>query len=93
MFAYVRKCAYICKVFKVITRGKDIILKLKVMLKAKESVILVGYGERKYLKDLFRVSYPTVIKSLNGSVNTKLQRKIRKAAIERGGTEYQPLNK
>jgi len=63
------------------------------MLKAKKSKILVAHGERKYLKELFKTSYVTVTKALGGSENTDMQRRIRKAAVERGGTEYQPLNK
>lgn len=63
------------------------------MLKQKNSKILVEYGEKKYLKNLFATSYPTIIKALDGSTNSDLQRKIRKAAMERGGKEYQPLNK
>ena len=55
------------------------------MLKGKKSKILVAYGESKYLKDLFKVSYVTVGRALNGSGGTDLQRRIRKAAIERGG--------
>lgn len=63
------------------------------MLKAEKSKILVSHGEGKYLKELFKTSYVTVNKALGGSENTDLQRRIRKAAVERGGQEYQPLNK
>jgi hypothetical protein len=80
-------------VFQFKTGGKVRKYNYKTMLKAKKSKILVSHGEGKYLKDLFATSYVTVNKALNGSENTDLQRRIRKAAVERGGTEYQPLNK
>ena len=49
--------------------------------------ILVANGEKKALKELFDVSYPTVRGALNGKQSTSLSYKIRKAAIERGGVE------
>ena len=62
------------------------------MLKGKKNPILVPHGEKKHLKKLFSVSYNTLTKALNGNTNTELQRRIRKAAIECGGKEYEPLN-
>lgn len=63
------------------------------MLKGKKNRIWVGYGEGKQLKKIFNTSYVTVNKALSGNANTDLQRRIRKAAMERGGMEIQPLNK
>lgn len=47
--------------------------------------VLVEYGERRYLADLFKTSLPTVRAALRGQTNTALARKIRTAAIKRGG--------
>lgn len=52
-----------------------------------KTIIKVKHSERKYLAELFDVTYPTVRKALNGKQATDLQRRIRKAAIERGGQE------
>jgi hypothetical protein len=49
--------------------------------------ILVDKGEKLALKTLFKTSYPTVRKALNGKGNSKLIYQIRKAALERGGLE------
>lgn len=54
--------------------------------------ILTAVGEKKELMKIFDVSHVTVRRSLNGEIDTELARKIRKAAIERGGVE-QPKNK
>lgn len=47
--------------------------------------VLVEYGERKYLADLFKTTLPTVRAALRGQTNTALAKKIRAAAIKRGG--------
>lgn len=52
-----------------------------------KTIIKVKHTERKYLAKLFKVTYPTVRKALNGNKKTDLQKRIRKAAIERGGQE------
>lgn len=49
--------------------------------------ILVDLGEKQNLKRIFKTSYPTVRKALNGKSESKLSFQIRKAAIERGGLE------
>ncbi|MZP67207.1 MAG: hypothetical protein GT597_13795 [Bacteroidales bacterium] len=49
--------------------------------------ILVRMGEKRKLMKLFEVSHVTVRESLRGNVSTELGRKIRKAALERGGIE------
>lgn len=54
---------------------------------SKQSEILVGYGERQKLMAIFRTSYPTVRAALRGKTNTDLARKIRTAALKRGGVE------
>lgn len=54
-----------------------------------QNLILVNVGEKKKLKDLFGVSYPTVRKALRGEANTPLLLKIREAAIKRGGVEVE----
>jgi len=51
--------------------------------------ILVANGEKKALKELFKVSYPTVRDALKGKQSTSLSYNIRKAAIERGGVEIE----
>ncbi len=49
--------------------------------------ILIPFGEAQRLGSLFHVSQPTIRRALRGKVDTDLSRKIRKAAIERGGVE------
>jgi hypothetical protein len=49
--------------------------------------ILVKQGEKKELAKLFRKSHVTIRRALRGSTETLLAKKIRKAAIERGGME------
>jgi hypothetical protein len=51
--------------------------------------ILVANGEKKALKELFNVSYPTVRDALKGKQSTSLSYNIRKSAIERGGVEIE----
>lgn len=47
--------------------------------------VLVEYGERKALAVIFNTSLPTVRAALRGETNTTLAKKIRAAAIKRGG--------
>ena len=49
--------------------------------------VLLRRGERKELRRIFGVSEPTVIHALKFSTASELARKIRKAAIDRGGVE------
>jgi hypothetical protein len=51
--------------------------------------ILTRFGERKALCEIFEVTMPTVRSALAGSSRTKLAKRIRKAAIERGGMEVE----
>ncbi len=51
--------------------------------------ILVENGDKKELRRIFGVSYPTIRKALNGNSKSLLSVKIRKAAIERGGMEVE----
>ena len=57
--------------------------------------ILVKDGERKFLKELFNTTYPTVRSALRGYSKTELARNIRMAAIARGGVEIEdaPITK
>lgn len=54
--------------------------------------VLVEYGERQYLADLFETSLPTVRAALRGQTNTALAKKIRTAAIKRGGVVVNNTN-
>lgn len=47
--------------------------------------VLTEHGERKYLGKLFGVSQLTIRRALDGQTNTALAKKIRIAAIRRGG--------
>ena len=58
-----------------------------------EKVILVNIGEKKKLKELFGVTYPTVRKALRGDASTPLLIQIREAAIKRGGVEVEEAKK
>ena len=58
-----------------------------------KKVILVQNGEKKKLKELFCVSYPTVRRALRGEADTPLITQIRQAAIERGGAEVERSEK
>ena len=57
--------------------------------------ILVKDGERKFLKELFDTSYPTVRGALRGETSSDLAKAIRLAAIARGGVEIEsdPITK
>ena len=47
--------------------------------------VVIQHGESKELGRIFRVSQPTIRRALNGETNTPLAKKIRTAAIKRGG--------
>ena len=47
--------------------------------------VLTQHGERKYLGQLFKVSQLTIRRALDGETNTPLAKRIRVAAIKRGG--------
>ena len=47
--------------------------------------IILEYGERKVLGELFKVSQRTIRRSLSCETNTDLAKKIRKVALSRGG--------
>ncbi len=47
--------------------------------------ILTQHGERGELGRIFKVSQVTIRRALNGETNTPLAKKIRTAAIKRGG--------
>lgn len=49
--------------------------------------ILTVPGEKKKLMKIFNKSHVTVRRALNGEIDTPIAKKIRKAAIERGGVE------
>ena len=49
--------------------------------------ILVANGEKVFLKQYFKTTYPTVRDALNGKTNSDLAKKIRFVAIKRGGME------
>lgn len=49
--------------------------------------VLVAVGEKKQLMKIFNKSHVTIRRALNGEIDTPLARKIRNAAIERGGVE------
>ncbi|HBG41929.1 MAG TPA: hypothetical protein DEF88_14525 [Porphyromonadaceae bacterium] len=49
--------------------------------------ILTKYGERGKLAKLFNVSEVTVRNALKGRTRSELSDRIRKAALERGGSE------
>ncbi len=54
--------------------------------------VLVEYGERQYLANMFKTSLPTVRAALRGQTNTALARRIRAAAIKRGGVVVNNTN-
>lgn len=49
--------------------------------------ILTEQGERMILGKMFGVSQPTIRRALNGTTQTDLAKRIRKAALQRGGVE------
>jgi hypothetical protein len=51
--------------------------------------ILVKHGDKKMLMKIFGCSHVTVREALRGNVTSELGIKIRKAALERGGSEAQ----
>lgn len=59
---------------------------------SKQSVIWVSHGESKQLAAIFKKSYPTIRKALRGEVDNELARRIRTAALRRGGKELTQVN-
>ena len=53
--------------------------------------ILVGTGVKGKLKEMFRVSSPTVRFALRGETSTLLAQKIRGAALKMGGVEKKQI--
>lgn len=53
----------------------------------RKNKILVAWGEKKALEKIFNASNVTVRLALRGEWDSPLCRRIRKAAIERGGVE------
>lgn len=47
--------------------------------------IILEYGERKVLGEIFNVSQLTIRRALSCKTNTDLAKKIRKVALDRGG--------
>ncbi len=47
--------------------------------------IILEYGERKILGEIFKVSQLTIRRALTYKTNTDLAKKIRKLALDRGG--------
>lgn len=47
--------------------------------------IILEYGERKVLGEIFKVSQRTIRRALSCETNTDLAKKIRKVALDRGG--------
>lgn len=47
--------------------------------------IILEYGERKILGEIFKVSQLTIRRALTYKTNTDLAKKIRKLALNRGG--------
>lgn len=53
--------------------------------------IIVSHGEKKRLAELFNHGMPYIRKALVGEMDTLEALRIRKAALERGGIEVQPI--
>jgi len=56
------------------------------------STIITKHKEKTQLARLFGVSLVTIRKALNGVTQSDLAKRIRKAAIERGGAEQKDTN-
>jgi hypothetical protein len=56
-------------------------------------MIMLPAGERTKLAREFKVSRRAVYNALNAGRDTQLCRALRKAAIERGGVEFDPCRK
>lgn len=56
-------------------------------------VIIIKYGKRKELEKLFNTSHVTVRRALNDKSKSDLAKRIRKAALERGGAEVSEQSK
>lgn len=79
---------HICKSFKSETGFQ----RYEFNIKNQMGKILVASGEKTQLMEIFSTSHVTIRRALNGTTNTPLAIRIRKAAIERGGVE-QPEKK
>jgi len=55
-------------------------------------VILVDHGTRKEIARVLKCTYPTIKKALECKSDTLLSRKIRQAAINRGGRWVESIN-
>lgn len=53
--------------------------------KYKMKRIVINHGIRKELMDIFGTTYPTIRNALNYQTDTTLAKKIRKAALNKGG--------
>lgn len=68
--------------FKCESRGTKV---MKIIKTKKMAKVIVEYGERQRIAAMFNTSLPTVRAALRGETNTALAKKIRAAAIKRGG--------
>ncbi|HHU96861.1 MAG: hypothetical protein QM237_10765 [Bacteroidota bacterium] len=59
----------------------------------KKTIIKVGYSVRKEIMAALGVTYPTIRKALNGTSDTELAKKIRAAALAKGGVELKIVEK
>lgn len=62
---------------------------MKIIKSKKMAKVIVEYGERQRIAAMFKTSLPTVRAALRGETNTPLAKKIRTAAIKRGGVVKQ----
>lgn len=69
--------------FKLKVRGQR--YKNKVRVASMSDKIIVDYGLRVRIMELFDTSYPTVRAALNGSDSTEFRRRIRRYALMNGG--------
>ena len=58
-----------------------------------KTIIKVDYSVRKEIMAALGVTYPTIRKALNGKTDTELSKKIRKAALAKGGVELKIVEK
>lgn len=58
-----------------------------------KTIIKVPHSVRKEIIYLLSTSYPTVRRALNGVGESELVDKIRKIALEKGGTEFKAIEK
>ena len=65
----------------------------KGLKKLRDMQIMLPHGKRNELATDFGVSRTTLWKALTGQSDTPVAKKLRKAAIERGGVEFDPDRK